>query len=407
MKKNKVEFTGSSGEKLAGLLELPDGEISAFALFAHCFTCGKDIVAASRIARALTARSIAVMRFDFTGLGSSEGDFANSNFSSNVQDLVLAADYLRDSWKAPDLIIGHSLGGTAVLKAAQSVPEATGIVTIGAPADSHHVIKQFACDIDTIESEGEATVSLAGREFRIKKQFLDDVNSQNMAHIGKLGKALLIMHSPVDNTVLIDQAEKIYKAAKHPKSFISLDTADHLLSSATDAEYVAETIAAWARRFVASPAPVDIIKSDLPGGEVLAKELNAAVNPFTQEVTSDDHRWLADEPLSVGGGNLGPDPYEHLLAALGTCTSMTVRMYANRKKWSLQNVSVQLKHYRQHGEDCANCDEENPRIDVIERQIALKGALDDDQKQRLMQIADRCPVHRTLHGKISVETRLV
>jgi putative redox protein len=215
------------------------------------------------------------------------------------------------------------------------------------------------------------------------------------------------MHSPVDQTVFIEQAEKIYKAAKHPKSFISLDSADHLLSSATDAEYVAETIAAWARRFVANPAPVAAVESGLPSGEVLVRERNAAVNPFTQEVTSDHHLWLADEPLSVGGGNLGPDPYEHLLAALGTCTSMTIRMYANRKKWPLQNVAVRLKHFRDHGEDCAKCDQETPQIDVIERHITLKGIVDEDQIKRLLQIADRCPVHRTLHGKISVETRLV
>ncbi len=411
MKKNRIEFNGSQGEKLAGLLELPDGNATAFALFAHCFTCGKDIVAASRIARALTARGIAVMRFDFTGLGSSDGDFANTNFSSNVEDLVLAADYLRNNWRAPDLLIGHSLGGTAVLKAAQQISETTGVVTIGAPADSGHVAKQFACDLDAIESQGEAEVSLAGRPFTIKKQFLDDINSHNMEHISTLGKAVLIMHSPVDSTVSIDQAEKIYRAAKHPKSFVSLDKADHLLSNKLDAEYVAETIAAWAGRFTSSPELVadNALQSGLqagsgiPRGQVRVTERNG----FTQTVQTDDHHWHADEPVSVGGSNLGPDPYEHVLAGLGACTSMTVRMYANRKKWNITELSVQLKHFRDHGQDCDRCDQDNSAIDVIERQITIKGNLDEQQLQKLMDIADRCPVHRTLHGKIAIETTRV
>ena len=407
MKKNRIEFKGSHGEKLAGLMELPDANANAFALFAHCFTCGKDIAAASRIARALTARGIAVMRFDFTGLGSSDGDFANTNFSSNVEDLVLAANYLRDNWRAPDLLIGHSLGGTAVLKAAEQIDEATGVVTIGSPADSGHVVKQFACDLETIQSRGEAEVSLAGRAFTIKKQFLDDINSHNMEHIRTLGKAILIMHSPVDNTVSIDQAETIYRAAKHPKSFVSLDTADHLLSNKLDAEYVAETIAAWAGRFTSrselvtdnnlKPSPIVL------RGEVRVTERNG----FTQTIQTDEHHWYADEPISVGGSNLGPDPYEHLLAGLGACTSMTVRMYANRKKWKITELSIQLRHFRDHGQDCDRCDRDNPAIDVIERQIAIKGDLDEGQLQRLMEIADRCPVHRTLHGKIAIETTLV
>jgi len=410
MKKKRIEFEGSQGEKLAGLQELPDGNVTAYALFAHCFTCGKDIAAASRIARALTSRGIAVMRFDFTGLGSSDGDFANTNFSSNVEDLVLAANYLRDNWRAPDLLIGHSLGGTAVLKAAQQISETTGVVTIGAPADSSHVAKQFACDLKDIESQGEAEVSLAGRPFTIKRQFLDDINSHNMEHISTLDKAILIMHSPVDNTVSIDQAEKIYKAAKHPKSFVSLDKADHLLSNKRDAEYVAETIAAWASRFTSSPERVirstlqsESQLNDLPRGEVRVTERNG----FSQTVETDDHRWLADEPLSVGGNNLGPDPYEHVLAGLGACTSMTVRMYANRKKWTISELSVQLRHFRDHGRDCDRCDQDYPAIDVIERQITIKGDLEEHQIQRLMEIADRCPVHRTLSGKIAIETTLV
>ncbi|MFT5111425.1 MAG: putative OsmC-like protein/alpha/beta superfamily hydrolase [Parasphingorhabdus sp.] len=403
MKKNRVEFTGSLGEKLTGLLELPDGEVRMYALFAHCFTCGKDIIAASRIARALTTRGIAVMRFDFTGLGSSDGDFANTNFSSNVEDLVLAADYLRDNWRAPDILIGHSLGGTAVLKAAGSIPESRGVVTIGAPAEAEHVIKQFAYDVDVITTEGQAQVSLAGRPFTIRKQFLDDVSSQGMDHISTLSKALLVMHSPVDATVSINQAEKIYRAAKHPKGFISLDTADHLLSNRDDAEYVATVISAWAGRFASGTNLVSQENSSIPRGQVLVSERKG----FTQDVTTDEHHWPADEPLSVGGSNLGPDPYEHLLAALGTCTSMTIRMYANRRKWPLSSVDVQVKHYREHGDDCTRCDEEHSQVDIINRRITLKGNLDEEQRNRLMEIADRCPVHRTLHGKLEIETQLI
>ncbi len=403
MKKSKIEFVGSDGSKLSGLLEQPTGQTKAYALFAHCFTCGKDIASASRLARALVSKGYAVLRFDFTGLGGSDGDFANTSFSSNVEDLVHAASYLRENWRAPNILIGHSLGGTAVLKAAQFISETKGIVTIGSPADASHVAKQFACDIDTIEKQGEAEVSLAGRQFTIKKQFLDDIQSQSMDHLGTLNKALLVMHSPVDVTVSIHEAEKIYRAAKHPKSFLSLDNADHLLTKKADAEYAAETIAAWAARFI---PPADLVtehQNDILSGGVLVEERNAS---FTQNVSSDSHFWLADEPLSVGGNNLGPDPYEHLLAALGTCTSMTLRMYARHKNLPLNNIRVQLRHSRQHGEDCQHCDEQHARVEVIEREITLSGELEQAQRERLLEIADRCPVHKTLHGKIVVNTKL-
>ncbi len=401
MKKTRVEFTGSKGTKLAGLFEQPEGSVVGYALFAHCFTCGKDIAAASRITRALVARGYAVLRFDFTGLGGSDGDFANSDFSSDVADLVLASDYLRDNWCSPTLLIGHSLGGTAVLKAALQIAGIKGVVTIGSPADASHVAKQFACDIGTIEQTGSAEVSLAGRKFTITKQFLDDIDSQSMEHLGELDTAILVMHSPVDNIVSINEAEKIYKNHKHPKSFISLDDADHLLSNKNDTIYVADTIAAWAGRYIDAPVLVTRTDSGVPGGELLVEERDTG---FTQNVMSDSHFWLADEPHSVGGHNLGPDPYEHLLAALGTCTSMTLRMYAKRKKWPLQQVKVQLRHYRKHGDDCAECDEKSPQIDVIDREIFLKGELDSEQRKRLLEIADRCPVHKTLHGKLVVNT---
>ena len=398
----KLEFTGSQETSLAGLLEIPDAEPIAYALFAHCFTCSKDIVAASRISRSLVARGFAVMRFDFTGLGGSDGDFANTNFSSNVQDLVLAANFLRENYRAPRLLIGHSLGGTAILKAAHFIPESSGVVTIGSPADAEHVAKQFVCDLDEIEQHGEADVSLAGRTFKIKKQFVEDIRENSDTRVDQLRKALLVLHSPIDTTVSVQQAEKIFVAAKHPKSFVSLDNADHLLTKKSDAEYVANAIAGWASRYVLdaqAPQPTNSV----PRGQVLVSERN---NKFSQSVQSDDHHWVADEPASVGGNNLGPDPYEHLLAALGTCTTMTMRMYANRKQWPVENVTVTLDHSRDHGEDCSQCDEQHKQIDVISRSIKITGDLTDEQRNRMMEIADKCPVHRTLHNKLVVKSQL-
>ena len=398
--RSKLQFAGSQGAELAGLLESPDAEPLAYVLFAHCFTCSKDVVAASRISRALVGSGYAVMRFDFTGLGSSDGDFANTNFSSNVQDLVLAADYLRTNYKAPRLLIGHSLGGTAILKAAHAIPESKGVVTIGSPADAEHVAKQFTCDLDAIERDGEAEVSLAGRIFKIRKQFVDDIRENKDTHVNELRKALLVLHSPLDNTVSINQAEQIFVAAKHPKSFVSLGDADHLLRKKSDAEYVANTITGWASRYVPETASASVDKADR--GHVVVTERDLK---FSQTVTSDDHQWIADEPTSVGGTNYGPDPYEHLLASLGTCTAMTMRMYANRKQWPVERVSVELGHEREHGEDCVDCDENHRQIDVINRVITITGDLTEDQRSRMMDIADKCPVHRTLHNKLVIRTR--
>ncbi|MEH6587673.1 MAG: bifunctional alpha/beta hydrolase/OsmC family protein [Halioglobus sp.] len=398
----KLEFPGSDGLSIAGLLEMPGDNPQAFALFAHCFTCGKDVVAASRIARALVARGYAVLRFDFTGLGSSDGDFANSNYSSNVADLIHAADYLRDHYRAPALLIGHSLGGAAVLAAAESIPEAAGVVTIGAPADPEHVTKQFACDVDAIEREGIAEVSLGGRPFTIKKQFLDDLATHKQDDkIAHLNKALLVMHSPIDLMVSINEAEKIYRTAKHPKSFVSLDDADHLLTKAHDSEYVAVTIAAWASRYITGTDLATSQTTAISKGNVVVTEKNKR---FTRNVISDSHVWLADEPSSAGGDDLGPDPYEHLLAALGTCTSMTIRMYANRKKIPLESVSVELRHSREHSADCLACESEPRKIEVLEKSVSLTGALSDQQRSRLLEIADKCPVHQTLHSEMEIRT---
>jgi putative redox protein len=399
--RSKVIFM-SNDVQLAGLLHTPPGDVRGYAIFAHCFTCGKDSLAASRISRELVALGFAVLRFDFTGLGNSDGDFANANFSSNVDDLVAAADFLRADYSAPVLLIGHSLGGRAVLSAAHRIAEVAAVVTIGAPADAAHITRHFAAQLETISDRGEVAVELAGRPFTIKKQFLDDIARPN-DDIENLRKPLLILHSPLDTVVSIKQAELIYQRSMHPKSFVSLDTADHMLTDKGDAAYAAKVISAWSNKYLPGAASVQAPARQLPAGEVAIGEHNRR---FTRNVWSDDHQWLADEPLAVGGDNLGPDPYEHLLAALGTCTSMTLRMYANRKQIPLDNVEVTLRHSRQHGEDCEHCDADNARVDLLERELVLHGDLSAEQRQRLVEIADRCPVHKTLEGKLVITTRL-
>ncbi len=400
MSREKLEFPGYDGSRLAALLELPDEQPQAYAIFAHCFSCGKDIAAASRISRALASRGYAVLRFDFTGLGNSDGDFANANFSSNVEDLMQAAAYLEAEYAAPQLLIGHSLGGTAVLMAAAQLSSVEAVVTIGAPSEPAHVLKQFSGDVARIEQAGLAEVDLAGRAFTIRKQFIDDARTTEvLGSIGAAKKAVLVMHSPVDQTVSIGQAEKIYGAVKHPKSFIGIDNADHLLTKKADSEFVAAMISEWAARYV---TPVSTAREvAVESGQILVEEHNQR---FARRVISDAHTWLADEPKAVGGSELGPDPYEHLLAALGTCTSMTIRMYANRKKLPLDDVTVKLYHTRRHVEDCEGCDESPKRIETLHREISFTGDLTEAERNRLLEIADRCPVHRTLEGELLITT---
>ena len=400
MPSERFEFLNARGEKLAAALERPAGQPSAFALFAHCFTCGKDNLAAKRIAEGLTARGIAVLRFDFTGLGASEGDFANTTFSSNVQDLVAAANHLRQEYQAPAILIGHSLGGAAVLAAARHVPEARAVATIGAPADPAHVAGLFQQHVAEIQEKGEVEVALAGRPFRIRKEFLDDVAMHSLEdHLASLRKALLVLHSPTDDTVGIENASAIFTAAKHPKSFLSLSGADHLLSRRADAVYVAEVIAAWSERYLDMVPEPD----EMPIEGVLIGETRNG--KFEQSVVIGTHRYLADEPVSVGGSGSGPSPYEYLLAALGACTSMTIRLYADLKKIPLARVSVLLKHDKIHAIDCENCETKEGKIDRIDREIRLEGELSAEQRGKLMEIADKCPVHRTLHSEIDVRTR--
>ncbi len=400
MPRQRITFPNQAGQALAATLELPERAPRAYALFAHCFTCGKDIAAASRIARTLTSHQIGVLRFDFTGLGGSEGDFGNDGLAADVGDLLAAAAYLRAHHGAPSLLIGHSLGGTAALAAAAEIPECTAVATIGSPASPAHVLKQFEDALERIESEGSATVELAGRAFTISRQFVDAMRAEDITQrITTLGRALLVFHAPLDATVSIQEASAIFEAARHPKSFVSLDDADHLVTRLADAQYVADTIASWAARYL--PETPAEVPPTVAGGEVLVGEAN---HRFLRDVASDHHAWLADEPKGVGGDNLGPDPYEHLLAALGTCTSMTIRMYANRKKWPLEDVTVQLEHSREHMKDCVDCETAPARIDVLTRAVRLKGDLTDAQRQRLLEIADRCPVHRTLEGELRIDT---
>jgi uncharacterized OsmC-like protein/alpha-beta hydrolase superfamily lysophospholipase len=396
----RFDFPNARDEKLSALLDRPAGRPVAFALFAHCFTCGKDVLAAKRIAEGLTARGIAVLRFDFTGLGASEGEFANTTFSSNVADLVAAASHLRTMYQAPAILIGHSLGGAAVLAAAAQVPEARAVVTIAAPADPGHVTGLFRQHVAAIQAEGEVEVSLAGRPFRIRKEFLDDVAMQNLERsLRELRKALLVLHSPTDELVGIENASAIFTAAKHPKSFVSLSGADHLLSRRADAVYVAEVIAAWSERYLDMVPQPDAMPIE---GVLVAETGNGK---FEQSIIAGTHRYLADEPVSAGGNGSGPSPYDYLLAALGACTSMTIRLYADLKKIPLARVAVALRHDKIHAVDCAECETKEGKIDRIDREVTLEGDLTPQQRARLMEIADKCPVHRTLHSEINVRTK--
>ena len=403
MPTERFQFTSAAGHQLAAALDMPEGTPLAYALFAHCFTCGKDVLAAKRIATALAAKGIAVLRFDFTGLGSSEGDFANSTFSSNVADLVRAADHLRETRKGPAILIGHSLGGAAILAAAGQIPDAKAVVTIAAPSDPAHVTGLFKDRIEDIRKHGKVEVQLAGRPFHITSEFLDDIAEHGlMAQVTKLHKALLIMQSPTDDTVGIDNATRIFVAAKHPKSFVSLAGADHLLSDKRDAAYVADVITAWAERYLdLARARATAVPGNAPRKVVVRETGNGK---FQQTISVGPHRLVADEPIAAGGNDSGPGPYDFVLAGLGACTSMTMRMYADRKSLPLERVTVTLDHSKIHAEDCAECETRAGMLDQIERVISIEGALDAEQRKKLMEIADKCPVHRTLSSEIRIVT---
>lgn len=399
----KVEFPGGQGLILAGRLDRPKGALRGTALFAHCFSCSKDILAAARVSEALITRGIAVLRFDFTGLGHSEGEFANTNFSSNVADLVRAADWLRSQNMAPDILIGHSLGGAAVIVAAEQIPEVKAVATIGAPADVEHVLHQFSGELDKIARDGEAEVTLAGRPFRIQQQFIEDAKGQNIREsAARLKRALLVLHSPLDQTVGIENANALFTAAKHPKSFVSLDNADHLLGRKQDAYYAAEVIGAWASRYALAPVPNP---RGVKPNAVVATETRVGLRYQTQ-IRSPGHPALyADEPEALGGDDTGPSPFQLLEGALGACTAITLRMYAERKEWPLQRVEVEVTHRREKSADGSS--HTNPNgMDIFERMIYLEGPLSDEQRLKLHEIAEKCPVHRTLSHGAQVITHL-
>ncbi len=398
----RVSFPGHAGHDLSARLDLPDGPILATALFAHCFTCSKDILAARRIAARLAAMGIAVLRFDFTGLGHSEGEFANTSFTSNVQDLIAAARYLAGRGMAPDLLIGHSLGGAAVLRARAGIASTRAVVTLGAPFDPSHVTHQFDQALETIKRDGQAEVSLGGRPFVIGRQFVEDISRAELSTaLAELRAALLVLHAPRDATVSIDNAAEIFQAARHPKSFVTLDDADHLISNPADAEYAAEVIATWVTRYVEMKPPAP--PPGAPEGVIRVTE--ADPDGFLQDVQNGPfHHLLADEPEAYGGTNRGLSPYGFVAAGLGACTSMTLRMYARRKGWPLKAISVEVCHDKVHAQDAIPSGP--AKIDRFMRVIHLRGPLDQQQRNKFLEIADKCPVHRTLEHSARVETRI-
>ncbi|MFD2561450.1 bifunctional alpha/beta hydrolase/OsmC family protein [Aquimarina rubra] len=403
MSLSKISFTNAEGQTLSGRLELPaDQHPHNFALFAHCFTCNKNLGAVRNISRALTSQGFGVLRFDFTGLGESEGDFADTNFSGNVEDLVAAADFLTKEYQAPSLLVGHSLGGAAAIFAAAAIDSIKAVATVGAPSDPTHVQHLLRSGLEEIEANGKAIVNLSGRDFTIKKQFLDDLETKSLPTVAKnLDKALLVLHSPQDTTVGIRNAEEIYHAAKHPKSFVTLDGADHLLMRKEDSIYVGKVIAGWSSRYV-----------DIPEEPKLKSQHHVVASlgndeGYTTQMKVGNHYMVADEPESVGGNDFGPSPYELVSAGLSACTAMTIKMYVARKDWDLQNVEVHTSYDKKHMEDCENCEDPMAKIDTFEREIKLEGNLDEKQIQRILQIADKCPVHKTLHSPTQVITKLI
>jgi uncharacterized OsmC-like protein/alpha/beta superfamily hydrolase len=403
MNLQKITFENETGQKLSGRLELPADQLPHnFVLFAHCFTCNKNLGAVRNISRALSSAGFGVLRFDFTGLGESDGDFEDTNFSGNVADLIAASNFLAEYYKAPTLLVGHSLGGAAVIFAAAEIESVKAVATIGAPSNPVHVTHLLKSNLEEIEKNGLAVVNLSGRDFTIKKQFLDDLKNNSLPEVAQnLRKALLVMHSPQDTTVGIKNAEEIYVAARHPKSFVSLDGADHLMMRKEDSEYAGMVIAKWASRYVDIPQ-----KANIKSAHDVVASLSDS-DGFTTKMKVGNHYMVADEPEKVGGNDFGPTPYDLVSAGLSACTAMTIQMYAKRKGWDVQHVEVHTSYSREHMADCEDCEVDSAKIDTFKRQIKFEGELDEKQLKRLLEIADKCPVHRTLHSETQVITTLL
>lgn len=411
MPSSTCTFTNDRGQELSARLERPGGPVRATAVFAHCFTCSKDLRAAQRVGAALCARGFAVLSFDFTGLGASEGEFAATTFSSDVEDLLAAARHLQDTVAAPALLVGHSLGGAAVLAAASRLPSVTSVATIGSPADVEHVLHLLTeDDRELIREQGTAEVTISGRSFTVGARLLDDLGTHALLDtVADLDASLLFLHSPVDETVGVDNARRLYEAARHPKSFVSLDRADHLLTDEADARYVAEVIAAWADRYLPEAPPVpsrdeatDDVATTYDDHRVVATNTDG----LRAELRARGFTFTVDEPRSAGGTEAGPTPYDHVAAALASCTVLTLRMYADRKDWPVEEIRAEVFHEKVHADDCADCEHAEGDIGLLSSTLTLTGDLDDDQRARLLRIAERCPVHRTLEGQIEVRTTL-
>ena len=403
MIQERIKFKNRKNYELKGIVHLPDRKPTAFALFTHCFTCSKNIKAIGHISDSLVNKGIGVLRFDFTGLGESEGDFPDTNFTSNIEDIYDACDYLNNKFIAPSILIGHSLGGAAVLYAAGDIDSCRAVVTIASPSSPDHIIRHFS-NKDEIEKKGVAEVKIAGRSFNIKKQFIDNLREQKLIEkVENLKKALLIFHSPFDNVVGIDNAGELFLAAKHPKSYISLDKADHMLSDPLDSSYVGSVIASWVSKYTGSFDEDEYEGfASLNGADV---SVSTEISGYFSTVNAKGHYLTADEPVEFGGTDKGPSPYDLLLASLGSCINMTLKMYADRKKIPIEGIVTRLSHKKVHAEDCADCETKEGKVDFIEEEIEIKGDLTDEQIERFKYISEKCPVSKTLQSEVSISSK--
>ncbi|KAA5828028.1 OsmC family protein [Algibacter amylolyticus] len=401
----KLSIQNKKGHKLQAFLELPANQKPQhYAIFAHCFTCSSTLSAVRNISRSLTSHGFGVLRFDFTGLGRSEGEFAESHFSANVDDLLAVNAYLKTNYQAPSLLVGHSLGGAAVIVAASKLDNIKAVATVGAPATASHVTHLFSHDIDEVKEKGEVEVNIGGRPFKINEAFVNDFSKIDLPEITKnLRKPILIMHAPFDSIVGIDNAHKLYHDAHHPKSFVSLDGADHLLSDSKDSRYVGNIIGTWVQRYFVQE---DNSMLDTKGEQLVA-HLNLVEDNFTTSIQTKKHSFIADEPEHVGGDDFGPSPYDFLSAGLAACTVMTLKMYAQRKKWDLQEVYVYITYSKKHSDDLMLDLDKPKQIDHLQKRLKFVGNLDEKQKARLKEIAAKCPVHKTLTSETVIETEVI